>query len=497
MSLLNYFVEANLCLAFAAIIFRLLLKNENQFDFLRAFLLIAVAASLTLPLIHLNLSSNPLPTFQNLLTTRLLPEVVVGNSAHVANRSIESTWQIGEIFRMVYIAICLFFILRFSLRITTLVRWIKSSPAIKGPEYSLIESEKNISSFSFFRFIFIGNSNQFSRDEKQQILRHELVHVKKLHSLDILFMELIQFFFWFNPAINSIKKNFKDVHEYQADSIVSSETDPTSYSILMTRMALLSVGFSFANHFNQSQTLNRITMMNAVKTKLSRMKVALISMCAVILVVAIACQDQLMDDAIDMSKNSTMALDLPTEVKEKLSFLQARNPNSEFAVIELNDQGKKKEKQLVEQLQKENKPYTFQGITVFGNQQLEPRNFLIFEYTSQANRLAELSSTDEVFTIVDTPAAPLFGMDEFFKQLSQVLKYPENARNQGKEGRVFVEFIVNKDGALSDFKVVKGFDEECDAAALSAMMLSQKWYPAKHQGKIVKERLVLPITFKL
>jgi TonB family protein len=500
MSTLNYFLEANICLWIVALLYQWLLRNETSFGFQRAFLLCGAAASLLFPLVHFDYAFKSIPALYHWIPTQLLPELVIGNSPGLIQENTPSPWTIWQIFASAYSVITLVFVIRFSFQMVMLIRWIRSSSFKQVENYSLIESDANRSSFSFFHFIFIGNASQFSQEEKNQIIQHELVHAQYFHSIDILFIELIRLLFWFNPAVYSLKNHLKDIHEYQADAKVATQTDAYSYGILMARMALLSADFSMANHFNQSQTLKRIAMINAVKRKVSRIKLTLVSLITITLFITIACQDQLVEDAMSVTKNSTMAVDMPEEVKSQLNLLKERFPDSEFAVIELNDQGKESARKLEAKLadQKKSVHQLMMGINeLTAKNDFIIRNFLIFEYMDQASRLAELSPTDEVFTIVDIPAAPKFGMDEFFKQISQSLRYPENARAERKQGRVFVEFVVNKDGSLSDFKVVKGFDEECDAAAMSAVMLSQKWYPAKHQGKIVKERMVLPITFKL
>ncbi len=109
-------------------------------------------------------------------------------------------------------------------------------------------------------------------------------------------------------------------------------------------------------------------------------------------------------------------------------------------------------------------------------------------------------SKEDIFVIVEVAAHPDGGMTAFYKEIKTLLKYPKEARRKKIEGRVFVEFIVNKDGSLSDFKVIKGIGGGCDEAALEAVQESQKkisWVPGIQRRKFVRQRFTLPLQFSL
>ena len=104
---------------------------------------------------------------------------------------------------------------------------------------------------------------------------------------------------------------------------------------------------------------------------------------------------------------------------------------------------------------------------------------------------------DEIFTIVEESAAPKGGMAAFYKYVGDKMKYPPQARRMGIDGKVFVEFVINKDGSISDVKAVKGIGAGCDEEAVRVVQSAPAWTPGKQRGKPVKQRMVLPITFKL
>jgi protein TonB len=104
---------------------------------------------------------------------------------------------------------------------------------------------------------------------------------------------------------------------------------------------------------------------------------------------------------------------------------------------------------------------------------------------------------DEVFTVVeDQPEFP-GGIQAFYEFVGKELKYPSQARRLGVEGRVYIEFVVGKDGELTNFTVVKGVGAGCDEEAIRVMKLVPKFKPGKQRGKAVKVRMVMPIYFKM
>jgi len=399
MSLLNYFIEANLALALISLVYFLFLRNETSFGLRRGYLVFGLTASVALPFVHIQAGySAVIPSLNNALPAFFLPELVISNGKIVEN-GIDTNWIQTLVIGYLFITFVLMASL--SYRIVRLAKILKQSYRLQLENYQLIECDKEMSSFSFFNYIVIGRKNRFTQNELDQIILHEKSHIRLRHSFDILLVELIQLFFWFNPVVYWIKRQLKEVHEFQADSAAVANQDTHSYCELIVRMALHTIEFPIANYFNQSQTLKRIIMINTPKTKTSFLKLSTIAISLMLLVVGIACQEQ-------------------------------------------------------------------------------------------------VKSENKVFTETDQPATPTAGIEAFYGDIASNLQYPEIARKMGIEGRVFVEFTVNTDGSLSDIHVQKGIHEECNKEAVRAITLSDgKWNPAKHEGKVVRQKLVLPITFKM
>ena len=94
-------------------------------------------------------------------------------------------------------------------------------------------------------------------------------------------------------------------------------------------------------------------------------------------------------------------------------------------------------------------------------------------------------------------ASPKGGFEAFYKFVSEKIKYPGQARRMSVEGRVFVEFVINKDGSLTDVKAIKGIGAGCDEEAVRIIQSAPSWNPGKQRGKAVRQRYTLPIIFKL
>ena len=104
---------------------------------------------------------------------------------------------------------------------------------------------------------------------------------------------------------------------------------------------------------------------------------------------------------------------------------------------------------------------------------------------------------DEIFDIVEDQPAPPGGMAAFYKYVGKEMKYPNQARRMGIEGKVFVQFVVDKAGRLTEVRSIKGIGAGCDEEAVRVIKNAPQWKPGKQRGRPVKVRMILPITFKL
>ena len=103
----------------------------------------------------------------------------------------------------------------------------------------------------------------------------------------------------------------------------------------------------------------------------------------------------------------------------------------------------------------------------------------------------------EVFQVVEEMPEFPGGMAECMKWLGQNIKYPAEAKEKGVQGRAIVQMVVEKDGTITNAKVVRGVDPLLDAEALRVVNQSPKWKPGMQKGEAVRVKYTLPIMFKL
>jgi TonB family protein len=106
-------------------------------------------------------------------------------------------------------------------------------------------------------------------------------------------------------------------------------------------------------------------------------------------------------------------------------------------------------------------------------------------------------SSDEVYDVVDEVPEFPGGMEAWFNFMKDNLKYPTLAKDKGIEGTVYISFIINKDGSVSDAEILRGIGGGCDEEALRVVKASPNWNPGKKDGKIVKARMRLPVQYAL
>jgi len=104
---------------------------------------------------------------------------------------------------------------------------------------------------------------------------------------------------------------------------------------------------------------------------------------------------------------------------------------------------------------------------------------------------------NKVFTFVEQSAEPVGGLEAFYKWVGKTLKYPAAARRMGLEGKVFVKFVIEPTGVISNVEIVKGFNGECDKEAQRVLSIAPKWKPGRQSGRAVRQAYTLPIAFKL
>jgi len=126
-----------------------------------------------------------------------------------------------------------------------------------------------------------------------------------------------------------------------------------------------------------------------------------------------------------------------------------------------------------------------------------PEPEVVSEVLEVIEESSEEQTSSEVFLVVEQMPEFSGGIDAWNNFLKNQIEYPAQARRMGVEGRVFVSFIVQADGELTDIKIVRGIGAGCDEEALRVLKESPYWNPGEQRGKKVPTRMSVSLTFKI
>ena len=253
-----YLFESGVCLAFFYIVYWIFLKKETFFNLNRLFLVSSIGLSLIIPLIRI---SFPI-TF---ITSRPLLERTY--SAGLTATPQTASLGVSDILLLIYFTGAGFLLLRFGFKLLLVFLLIRKNGVQKCNGLKVVSIERNCSPFSFFNYVFISRSS-VSDDDFQRIISHEMIHIKQYHSLDLIILELLTIYQWFNPFVWPYKGSLKETHEYLADdAVIAQGCNAAKYQLLIFEQYVGAKLFEFANNFNQSQIKRRITMLTKGKSK--------------------------------------------------------------------------------------------------------------------------------------------------------------------------------------------------------------------------------------
>jgi hypothetical protein len=153
-------------------------------------------------------------------------------------------------------------LIRFALNIFRISRKILKSKKVDYSKTSLVFVEERTLPYSFFRYIFVNQADYENGKIEKELLMHEEAHCLQYHSIDIIIIELLNVFLWFNPTIWLFKNSILLNHEYYADYKVLTDRDPIDYQQLLVNIILQNNSNYLVSNFKYSFIKNRINMMS-------------------------------------------------------------------------------------------------------------------------------------------------------------------------------------------------------------------------------------------
>ena len=265
---INYIIESGISLAVLTTIYVLFLRKETFFKQNRIFLLGSILFSVIIPLVKLPAITSIGPV--------MLPEVTVSPYKSILKILTYYGKPDGQDFNAIaglinvliytYLAGVICFSLRFLYRILRIMLLVKRNEVKEGNGYKLVLIDGYFSPFSFLNFVFVSRSGEKNDDYDKMIL-HELEHLKQGHTVDILLLEVLTVFHWFNPFIWLLKRVVRENHEFLADTgVLSKGVNRVWYKQLLLNQ-YVGQQYIISNSFNYSLIKKRIKMMSKLRSK--------------------------------------------------------------------------------------------------------------------------------------------------------------------------------------------------------------------------------------
>jgi TonB family protein len=416
--------------------YKLLFRNSNRFQLNRIVLLTISIFAFALPFIRISIEGQQ---FQEMPSFKQEIDVIFYSDAMIEAPVETKTLSITDIISYLYIIGVVFFLMKFVYNIFKIYK-IKAGKKIeKIDNVNFIYTNESHVPFSFFNNVFIGTSTSSVTDNEVPepvegnpnilIIKHEMSHVKNHHSVDVILMEIMIAFQWFNPFIRMIKNELKSNHEFIADSeAIKNEDEKSNYMMLLLQQCTAYDFSTIANNFSFLLTKKRISMI----TKNQKVKGSVIKVLLTLPVFALLI---LLNTQCDNTK--------PNDEKQQTTVTETET--------------------ILEQ------PV----------------------YDTEAATLQ-----DSIYRVTEVMPQYPGGPNEMMKYIQENLKYPQSAIDNKIEGRVFVSFVVEKDGNITNAAVMRGIDKECDAEALRVVASMPKWTPGQHKGEVVRTQFTIPIYYK-
>ena len=497
-------------------------KTFHRFN--RMALLGVMLLSCLLPLVKVTVEQASPVNAQVMSMEDLLLMYQWNSEAVVEEGSRPFHWQEGLV--LVYFVGLFFVIVRhlWSLgRMLYLIRHSRCERLDNG--IRLVVHRRKLAPFSWMRYIVISETDL--KESGHHILVHEMAHIHHRHSWDLLLTEACAWLQWFNPAIWLLKQELQNIHEYEADEeVLRQGINAKEYQMLLIKKAVGARLYSIANSFNHSSLKKRITMMIRKKSNpWARAKYLYVLPLAAVTVAAFARPEisKPLDEISSVKVNDLSAV-LETYADKNVS-----NPaeKTKLKMKVVDEEGKPIIAATVlvanttnGTLTDENGNFTLEvgsdqsiqvayigmsTVTMSVKDCLKKADQTIVLTESDTKKDVKVvasapqavTSDDQTFSVVEQMPEYPGGMRAGLEFMARNLRYPTKAREAGKQGRVIVQFVVRKDGSLSDFKVLRPVDPWLDAEAIRVISTMPKWKPGMQDGKPVSVKFTLPVTFML
>ena len=538
-----YLLKVNVGIALFYAFYKLFCCKDTFFQWRRVALLSFLAISFLYPLLNIQHWVQEQPSMNELAdyyaTWIAMDEVVVTDTMTAMK-----TPDLMTLFGYLYITGIAILSMRFLIQLMSIFRlvWRGKKTTLDGVHVIGLAEPAN--PFSFFGWIFVYLP-ELKDESRQEILTHELTHVSQRHSIDVMISEVANIICWMNPFMWLLKAEIRLNLEYLADhKVAESICNTKQYQYHLLGLANQNRQTGLYNHFNVSHLKNRIVMMNKKRTRTtSCIKYALFApLAAALLLVsnieAVARTTERIAEEVVSNLNDVVEqegpvfqvveempefpegmaacmkwisdnIQYPQEAKDKkeegrviVQFIVERDGSiSNIEVKRSVSPSIDAEAVRLVQTMPKWKPGKQRGQVVRVKYTLPVMFRLNKEettayYNDQLNKMSNIRE-EQIFQVVEEMPEFPGGMAACMKWISDNIQYPQEAKDKKEEGRVIVQFIVERDGSLTEIKVARSVSPTIDAEAVRVVGTMPKWKPGKQRGKEVRTKYSLPVSFRL
>lgn len=538
---LAYFLKINAGIALFYAFYRLFFYKDTFFHWRRTALLCFIGVSLLYPMLNLQewvKAHEPMVAMADFYATAMLPEITVEEAVIPAG----TNWQsiILNAINTGYLCGVIFLLVRFMVQLAGIIRlrFQCRTAEIQGTHVHILN--KSNGPFSFFHWIFV-HPDSHTDEEMAEILAHEHTHARQMHSLDVVFSEIMCIFCWFNPFAWLMKREVRNNLEYLADQhVLQNGYDHKKYQYHLLGLANHKAAATLYNSFNVLPLKNRIKMMNKKRTKeIGRTKylmflplAALLMIVSNIEAVARTTKDFARDviQAVEMRTEPTAEALQPaaaeTTVAETPSATPLQEKKVEYKGVIVDETGKSvpnatigakisknsviQEIDIPKTVTDANGKFSFQaveGITIISAQiqkisasqniSKQDRLNLKIELPSAVAMKKIADETEDVFDVVENMPSFPGNQAAMIKYIADNLRYPAKAEDAGIQGRVIISMIIEKDGSISNPSIMRSVNPDLDAEAIRIISNMPKWNPGTQRGEKVRVRYTVPVMFRL
>ncbi|MFH4963400.1 M56 family metallopeptidase [Gaetbulibacter sp. M235] len=532
--MLHYIIQTIAFQIFFLLVYDTFLKKETFFNWNRLYLLSTAVLSIVLPFIKIDGFKDVVPQ-QYIIN---LPEIFIGNQPQLnANQiqieTISTQTQSGFSWDILFYIGVLIATLLLIFKITKIVWLLYKNPKSKIGLFNIVSLINSSAAFSFFNYIFLGE--RLSEQEKESILKHEIVHVTQKHTLDLLFFEVLRIVFWFNPLVYMYQNKIMVLHEFIADASAVKHQNKSEYYQNLLSQVFETKNISFINpFFKQSLIKKRIIMLQKTKSnQVNLLKYALLIPMVLGMLVYTSCVQNLYSQEKKIQPESKIVQDSPLiqKIKAVKSQIQVQGNTNEEEDRGLNLLLKiAKQSDLDMDLVNEVQAYTskepktdltkkisdvFEQIQMQGSISEEEnktlKELLILTSDNGFNDpfFADVESNVEVpFGVVEQ--VPIFPGCESLTSNIEQKKCMSNeismfvnknfntsiGKENGLVGRqqISVIFKINQNGDIVDVRS-RALHPALEAEAIRVIKALPKMIPGKQKRKVVTVPYSLPIVF--